>query len=137
MTDRRSGLLSRSQEPQDSELPLFNLNQGRKRRDEGIARLKDGQSDAAKRWNARAVEWIEERAKHPGHFNADEMRKEIGPPPGHYNGMGGLWQGPVKRGVIVHDGWRQRQAANANGQWAKLYVGAAFARPTEVTRNAH
>lgn len=108
--------------------PLFDLPAGRRRRDEGIERVESGGGEAAKRWRDSARTWVKGRAQLPGEFNADDLRAELGPPPGHFNQVGAVFLHAIRQGWIVRVGERPRQAENAHCQRIATYKGAAFAR---------
>ncbi len=108
--------------------PLFNLPEGRRRRDEGISRVEKSGGDAATRWRDSAREWVRERATKPGEFNGDDLRLSIGGPPHSPNAMGGIWIWAKRQGLIHYVGHRPRQCASAHKQMIGVYVGAAFAQ---------
>ena len=107
-----SSLLRRAKRPMDSG-PLFDLAEGRRRRDEGMARVDENPSDAAQAWKSAARSWVQRRAQQPGEFNGDDLRAAVGPPPHHPNAMGPIWAWAVKHGVIRLVGYRQRRAAGS------------------------
>lgn len=113
--------------------PLFDLHEGRRRRDEGTSQVENSGDDAAKQWRDGARAWVRLRAERAGTFNADDLRDAIGPPPNHFNAVGAVFLWALRNELIVRAGETQRRAANAHGQRVALYVGAAFAREGEET----
>lgn len=113
-----SGLLHR--EPDHG--PLFaNLTRGRELRDEGIAQVES--RAVSEEWRIRARAWVKVRARSEGEFNADDLRREVGPPPGHYNAMGGIFAWALEQGLIERCGERPRQLASAHCQRIATYRG--------------
>lgn len=117
-----SGFLHRNTD--ESDLPLFssaNLSRGRELRDEGTEAVLS--RDVVSEYRERAKAWLRDRAEKPGAFNMDDMRAEIGDPPGHPNSIGALALWAVREGLIEHCGERARQAASAHAQRIRLYRG--------------
>jgi hypothetical protein len=103
-----------------SDGPLFDLVAGRRGRDEGTERAEN----AVPEWREIARKWISGRATQPGEFNADDLRRAVGPPPGHYNAMGAVFLWAMRVGLIESVGLRQRGAANAHAQLIRVYRGS-------------
>lgn len=102
--------------------PLFDLIEGRARRDQGT----DLAASAVPDWRDLARDWIVKRSSQPGEFNADDLRLAVGPPPGHYNAMGAVFLWAAREGFIRPVRMRPRGFANAHAQLIRVYVGARF-----------
>jgi hypothetical protein len=96
--------------------------EGRRLRDEGVAKVEDS-NDAAQEWKEQARGWVISRARREGQFNADDLRAVIGPPPNHHNAMGAVFLWARRQGFITRVGYRSMRRAKAHARPTFVYEG--------------
>lgn len=105
---------------------LFDLDEGRKARDEGIQRVSGVNYDPHAAWRDHAKAWVTSRARDPGEFGADDLRKDVGAPM-KGNAMGAIWMWAVKTGVVIRTGDRLSAVKSNHAHRQGLYEGVGHA----------